>query len=90
MNERIQELALQAHVNVITTEGMEYIVDGCYIISPNKLNKFAELIIRECVRIIGHGMDHTDYPDDIEKSMVELKAQKWCRDAIKEHFGVKP
>ena len=48
MNERIQQLALQAHVTVLTTKGMEDIVDGCYIISPDKLDKFAELIVREC------------------------------------------
>ena len=52
--------------------------------------KFAELIVRECVTIIKHGIDHTEYPhpNDVEKSMVEMKAQMWCCDAIKEHFGV--
>jgi hypothetical protein len=47
--------------------------------------------VKECVTIINHGIDHTDYPhpSDTEKSMVEMKAQIWCRDAIKEHFGVK-
>jgi hypothetical protein len=52
--------------------------------------KFAELIVRECVTIINHGIDHTDYPhpNDTEKSMIEMKAQMWCRDAIKEHFGL--
>lgn len=50
--------------------------------------KFAELIIKECTAIINHGMDHTDYPEDPEKSMVEIKTLRWCRSAIKEHFGV--
>jgi hypothetical protein len=51
MNERIRELAEQAYVNVITTNGLEHIVDGCYIISPDKLEKFAELIVRKCAEI---------------------------------------
>jgi hypothetical protein len=77
MNERIKKLAEQA--------GFE--------LNPAHFDheKFAELIVRECVTIINHGINHTDYPhpNDTEKSMVEMKAQIWCRDAIKEHFGVK-
>jgi hypothetical protein len=52
--------------------------------------RFAELIVQECVTIINHGIDYTEYPhsNDVEKSMIEMKVQMWCRDAIKEHFGV--
>jgi len=73
MNQRIQKLAEQAHVNVITTNGMEHIVDGCYIISPNKLEKFAELIVRECAKI-------ADIAD-------ENKCE-WVGGNILTHFGV--
>ena len=52
MNERIRQLAEQAYVNVITTNGMEHIVDGCYIISPNQLEKFAQLIVRDCMDVV--------------------------------------
>ena len=48
MNERIKELADQAKVTVLTTHGMENVVDGCYVISPAQLEKFAELIIQKC------------------------------------------
>ena len=48
MNERIKQLAEQAGATVITTHGMEYVVDGCYVIGPARLEKFAELIVREC------------------------------------------
>ena len=41
------------------------------------------MIVKECVEIIQYGMDHTEYDDS-----VEYEAQKWSRDAIKEHFGV--
>jgi len=87
MNERIKELAIQAGMRIgfDLTSGEErtYLRD-------NNIDKFAQLIVKECVTIINHGIDHTDYPhpNDTEKSMVEMKAQMWCRDAIKEHFGV--
>jgi len=73
MNQRIQKLAEQAHVNVITTNGMEHIVDGCYIISPNKLEKFAQLIVRECA-------EQVDW--------ILADGGKTQGDLIKEHFGV--
>jgi hypothetical protein len=80
MNERIRELADQCEGRTICE---------CGEVGFN-FEKFAELIVRECVTIINHGIDHTAYPhpNDTEKSMVEMKAQIWCRDAIKEHFGV--
>jgi len=81
MNERIKQLA-----------GQTGIIDVALLNDSQSkmLEKFTELIVRECVTIINHGIDHTDYPhpDDTEKSMIEMKAQIWCRDAIKEHFGV--
>jgi hypothetical protein len=83
MNERILELAKQATVHGNTEHHLD--IPSWY------LEKFAELIVQECVTIIKHGIDHTEYPhpNDVEKSMVEMKAQMWCRDAIKEYFGVK-
>jgi hypothetical protein len=81
MNERIKELAEQAHV---------YAGGHSLWCHAGDVEKFAELIVKECVTIINRGIDHTDYPhpNDTEKSMIEMKAQMWCRDAIKEHFGV--
>jgi hypothetical protein len=80
MNQRIQKLAEQAHVNVITTNGMEHIVDGCYIISPNKLEKFAQLIVRECVAIC----QDVDGEDNIDAK----SGRQDCAVEIREHFGV--
>jgi hypothetical protein len=51
MHERIKELAEQAYVTTLTTKGHEFIVDGSYIVSPDKLEKFAELIVKECMDI---------------------------------------
>ena len=53
MNEKIKQLAEQAGATVITTHGMEHVVDGCYVIGPARLEKFAELIVRECVYFVG-------------------------------------
>jgi hypothetical protein len=53
MNERIRLLAEQAGATVITTHGMEYVVDGCYVIGPARLEQFAELIVRQCQDFVG-------------------------------------
>ena len=53
MNEKMKQLAEQAGATVITTHGMEHVVDGCYVIGPARLEKFAELIVRECVYFVG-------------------------------------
>jgi predicted Zn-dependent peptidase len=49
VNEQIQALADQAGATFITTKGHECIADGCYIVSPDKLEKFAQLIVQECL-----------------------------------------
>ncbi len=73
MNERITQLAKQAHVTVLTTKGMEDIVDGCYIVSPDKLEKFAELIVRECAGKV---------------DWILAEGGRTQGDLIKQHFGV--
>jgi len=52
MNEQIKKLSEQAYVTVLTTKGMENIVDGCFIVSPDRLEKFAELIVGECRNVV--------------------------------------
>ena len=50
MNEQIRLLAVRACVHAITTKDMEDIADGCYVVSPARLQQFAELIVRECMK----------------------------------------
>ena len=78
MNERIRQLAEQAGATVITTHGMEYVVDGCYVIGPARLEKFAELIVRECLDIVNRK----------EYSYHEADPLWETSQLIKEHFGV--
>ena len=78
MNERIKKLAEQAGATVITTHGVEGVVDGCYVIGPARLEKFAELIIREC----GH-VAYETYWNDPEN----VRGQHF-NEKIKQHFGV--
>ena len=63
MNERIKELAREAGLLVHNPEGV-----------PTKLEKFADLIVRECAQIA-----------EISASMNRV----WIGGDILEHFGVK-
>ena len=84
MNERIQELLKQAG-------GIQYDEDGdelTPILVGTSLEKFAKLIVRECVGIVdkivppGYA-DYPDYRDQIEQSFrIECAAE------IIKHFGV--
>jgi len=78
MNAMLKELAEQAGATVITTHGMEHVVDGCYVIGPARLEKFAELIIYKCVRACVE--DIADPRDTIELQ---------CAQKIKLTFGIK-
>ncbi len=65
MNERIQQLAHEAGLPTYNPEGI-----------PTKLEKFAELIVRECAEFARqHNLEKADRSHMIHK-------------AIKEHFGV--
>ena len=75
MNEKIKQLAEQAGVTVLTTHGMEHVVDGCYVIGPARLEKFAELIVREC------GVA-------LRPMLRDMVSRGQAYDLIKQHFGV--
>jgi hypothetical protein len=65
MNERIKELAVQA--NVLEIEHYD---------NESELQKFAELIIRECASIVENAVDHREPASTYVNK-------------IKQHFGVK-
>ena len=71
MNERIKELALQAGFSFKYKTAPDELNPGHKL---QDLEKFAELIVRECARVywdIDDGETHTEYVE-----------------ALKEHFGV--
>ena len=71
MNERIQELAEQAGY----TEAYYYSDDGPFIEPEFNKQKFAELILKECI-------------DAVSDCSVEYCTRRQIVSEIKEHFGV--
>ena len=77
MNERIKSLLVKAHLDV-----MEDLGD---IDSNHVAEKFAELIIQECVKFCEHESNDDDH-DEYDMGMW-VKAES-IKTAIKQHFGV--
>ena len=74
MNERIRELAHEAGLPTYNPEGI-----------PTKLEKFAELIVQECVGVVENlSPGYNDYRNQIEDAF-----RGDCVGKIREHFGVK-
>jgi hypothetical protein len=82
MNERIKELAEQA--GIITNLDTDF-----FERDPNKWvdyysEKFAELIVRECAKVVGEAeLGYDDYRGQIEKGM-----RDYCQQYLKKTFGV--
>jgi hypothetical protein len=76
MNERIKQLAEQAGYSWHNQFSGP-------ILSSNAIEKFAELIVRECV-----GICECEWNGDAD-TFAASEAYNECADAIKEHFGVK-
>lgn len=75
MNERIKQLADKIWAEEYWTN------PNTDKLLPAQLNKFAELIVRECARVIDRG-------DGEMSSMAETIWCNVCRDDILKHFGV--
>jgi hypothetical protein len=69
MNERIRELAHEAGLPTYNPDGI-----------PTKLEKFAELIVRECIDIASQ--------EDFDVMMKEGYPCSQTAKKIKQHFGV--
>ena len=81
MNERIRELAEQAKgfVDLNQHVGGE---KGCMVYTYDGLEKFAELIVRECIQVVD-GM--ADPEEDSDRYVWALHN---ASEKIKQHFGV--
>jgi uncharacterized protein YqeY len=87
MNERIQELMYQAGVREDLVDNLKDEVEVLtYIARPQDIQKFAELIVQECVdQIIEKGTDPIDWMPSqvgIRPEYVEMAQQ------IKRHFKI--
>ena len=83
MNERIKALLLNARnmfVNGVTESNNKIYIHG----SEENLEKFAELIVKECVGVVEHlSPGYEDYRNQIEDAV-----RRDCVEQIKQHFGV--
>ena len=78
MNERIRELLNEA------TVGLEPDLSPQRTVTLNELEKFAELIVRECI-----GCCEQVISDPVPESVdTWLNGGEQCIDEIKQHFGV--
>ena len=77
MNERIRELAEQAGIKIIpmVVDGVEYEYEDVDMDGSEDLEKFAELIVREC------GVA-------LSPMLRDMISRGQAYDIIKEHFGV--
>jgi hypothetical protein len=78
MNERIRLLAEQAFFDDATTQPS----DRMYTFSDHKMQKFAELIVRECVSVMYDNAIEREVPPDIDKTPTHYAV------ALLKHFGV--
>ncbi len=70
MNQRIQELAEQAELNLE--------------LQSLRVEKFAKLIVRECVKVMYDNAIERQVPPDIDKTSIHYAM------AILEHFNTNP
>jgi hypothetical protein len=77
MNERIRELAEQAEMSANK---------GDHVDVKLMMEKFAELIVKECIETVAEnmysGMTHSDFSDGADFAYAQAISD------IKEHFGV--
>ena len=83
MNERIKKLADEAGMTKILNEHASEYGNGVFENTPYpELEKFAELIVRECA-------NHCDLLLDHKISSEWSRGTHDCSRAIKKHFGIK-
>ena len=77
MNERIRELAVESGF----ATGYDRTQTGKWSLADRELEKFAELIVQECVSIV-------DNKIEVSRYVHEAELLRECSTTIKQHFGV--
>jgi hypothetical protein len=80
MNERIRELAKQAEILITEVGAFHNTPQGAYQLQEQHMEKFAELIVRECAQVSED--DITDGDACCTNTAYRISRQ------IKKHFGV--
>ena len=84
MNERIQELF---HESIEDCDGT--MKDRVYGLKQSEIEKFAELIVRECIQTLRDNTPVVDEHDSVEDwDRGYIRGIVDCEHHIKEHFGV--
>jgi len=83
MNQRVDELAWQAGCNQVSHHDPVRPECNGWIINQETLDRFAELLVRECAK---KGFDIFDQEPDAPPSDLQF----YVRDGIMKHFGVEP
>jgi len=86
MNERIKELLAKAHLDVMEDKG---VIDTNHV-----AERFAELIVRECVDIADGQKKYVEdmvvfNEHDVNWNKARIQQSQRIVDKIKQHFGVK-
>lgn len=86
MNERIRELAWQAKIGLPSDETYT----RSFMVHSDDIEKFAELIVRECIKIGQDTSKEIFKMSKKEGDVFEYKSHgaEEVADNIKEHFGV--
>lgn len=84
MNERIRELAERANAKPLYSPAYA----PRYIFEEEELEKFAELIVRECAELIDNKVMITAAQTYDEVFVAKFDTKELCAKQIREHFGV--
>ena len=96
MNERIRQLALQSQLVYETTDGKVYNSWEDYVDLTEYVEKFAELIVRECLKQIKDGMvdesellyEHEETTECVNEALMDAHHNIAIHFGFAEHFGV--
>ena len=96
MNERIRQLALQSQLVYETTDGKVYNLWEDYVDLTEYVEKFAELIVRECLKQIKDGMvdesellyEHEETNECVNEALMNAHHNIAIHFGFAEHFGV--
>ena len=84
MNERIRQLAEQAGIDFFNSTDPEYSGRVYCEAWTEQQQKFAELIVKECIGVVENlSPGYKDYRDQIEDAF-----RRDCVEEMKKHFGV--